>query len=104
MPSPPATQTHIHIHTLSHTDTPSHHHTHAHTHSHAHTHTIIHTHIHIHTISHTHTQTKGEELPITPEFSKRFAEVYKEIAGQGERVLGFARKYLSLVRGLVWFG
>lgn len=42
----------------------------------------------------------GEELPITPEFSKRFAEVYKEIAGQGERVLGFARKYLSLVRAL----
>ncbi len=37
-------------------------------------------------------------MPLTPEFSKRFEEVYKEIAGQGERVLGFARKYLSLVR------
>lgn len=38
-------------------------------------------------------------MPITPEFTKRFEEVYREIAGQGERVLGFARKYLSLVRG-----
>ncbi|TFJ81370.1 hypothetical protein NSK_007331 [Nannochloropsis salina CCMP1776] len=39
---------------------------------------------------------KGEELPIDAGFSKRFEEVYKEIAGQGERVLGFARKHLPL--------
>ena len=39
---------------------------------------------------------KGQEVPIDADYTKRFEEVYKEIAGQGERVLGFARKYLSL--------
>ena len=39
---------------------------------------------------------KGQETPIDADFTKRFEEVYKEIAGQGERVLGFARKYLPL--------
>lgn len=38
----------------------------------------------------------GQELPITDEFRAKFEEVYKEIAGQGERVLGFARLYLPL--------
>jgi len=44
----------------------------------------------------THHLLKGQEVPIDAEYTKRFEEVYKEIAGQGERVLGFARKYLSL--------
>lgn len=39
---------------------------------------------------------KGQEVAIDADFTKRFEEVYKEIAGQGERVLGFARKYLPL--------
>jgi hypothetical protein len=38
----------------------------------------------------------GQELPISDEFRAKFEEVYKEIAGQGERVLGFARLYLPL--------
>jgi magnesium-transporting ATPase (P-type) len=40
----------------------------------------------------------GEEVPIDESFMKHFEEVYKEIAGQGERVLGFARRLLPLVR------
>lgn len=54
---------------------------------------------HPHPPTHNPIDRAGEEVPITPEFTKRFEEVYREIAGQGERVLGFARKYLSLVRG-----
>jgi hypothetical protein len=37
------------------------------------------------------------ELPIDAEFMAHFEDVYKEIAGQGERVLGFARLRLDLV-------
>lgn len=40
----------------------------------------------------------GQEVPIDASFMKHFEEVYKEIAGQGERVLGFARNMLDTVR------
>ena len=39
---------------------------------------------------------RDEERPIDESFNKHFQEVYKEIAGQGERVLGFARLRLPL--------
>jgi hypothetical protein len=41
----------------------------------------------------------GQEMPIDAEFMAHFEDVYKEIAGQGERVLGFARLRLDMVGG-----
>jgi hypothetical protein len=39
----------------------------------------------------------GQEVPIDAEFMADFDETYKQIAKQGERVLGFAKLRLDLV-------
>ena len=38
---------------------------------------------------------KGEEIPIDENFMHLYTETYENFGGNGERVLGFARKYLS---------